>query len=405
MIILISGCGVSSSTVSNFNRQLSAIIQPYTFNYASWEFNTLVEGLKRSSDPGQITDIDDTQSVVDYFSLVAELDSLESKLQVIPAQKTEDNKALIETEIEEVNDQIEALTPVVERTIAVQISQILAEQGIYNPLGHNWFRLPFPPVNFSLESPLYELIISPRDEIQRIKSITLQPDITVSQMQEIEASIDKLNVSSLVVQIGGLGATYPTFVVKNGDLRWTIDTAAHEWLHQYLAFTPLGFGYILDLLGIYQNYDIGTINETVANMFSQEIGSIVYDKYYSQYQDTNDRTKEESPVSTGFDFNGAMRDIRRNVDTYLAQGQIDQAEKYMVEQQQFLASKGYYIRRLNQAYFAFYGTYADGPTSIDPIGPKLRSIRKNSLSLKDFLDTVSKFASSQDLNKAANGLE
>ena len=301
--------------------------------------------------------------------------------------------------------QIEALTPVIEHTIAVQINQILAEQRIHNPLGNNWFKLTFPPVNFSLESPLYELVISPRDKIQRIKSVTLQQDITASQMQEIEAAIDELNVSSLVVQIGGLGATYPTFVVNTSDLRWTIDTAAHEWLHQYLAFTPLGFGYILDLLGIYQNYDIGTINETVANMFGQEIGTMVYDKYYSQFQDTLDQTAEVSPVSTGFDFNAAMRVIRRNVDTYLEQGQIDQAEKYMVEQQQFLSTKGYYIRRLNQAYFAFYGTYADGPTSIDPIGPKLRSIRDNSPSLKDFLVIVSKFGSSQDLNEAVSGLK
>jgi len=64
-----------------------------------------------------------------------------------------------------------------------------------------------------------------------------------------------------------------------------------------------------------------------------------------------------------------MRNIRRNVDAYLEQGQIDQAEKYMIEQQQFLSANGYYIRKLNQAYFAFHGNYADSPTSVNPIGP------------------------------------
>jgi len=39
------------------------------------------------------------------------------------------------------------------------------------------------------------------------------------------------------------------------------------------------------LLGIPQNDDIGTINETVANIFGQEIGTMVYNRYYSQYQD------------------------------------------------------------------------------------------------------------------------
>jgi hypothetical protein len=56
----------------------------------------------------------------------------------------------------------------------------------------------------------------------------------------------------------GTRACHPTFVANNADLRWTIDTAAHEWLHQYLAFKPLGFRYVLDLLGIAHNYEIGT---------------------------------------------------------------------------------------------------------------------------------------------------
>ena len=43
----------------------------------------------------------------------------------------------------------------------------------------------------------------------------------------------------------------------------------------------------------------------------------------------------------------------------------------MEEKRQFLAANGYYIRKLNQAYFAFHGSYADTAGSIDPIGPKL----------------------------------
>jgi hypothetical protein len=107
-------------------------------------------------------------------------------------------------------------------------------------------------------------------------------------------------------------------------------------------------------------------------------------------------------VAEGFDFNAAMREIRKTVDDYLAKTQVDEAEKYMNEQQQFLASKGYYIRKLNQAYFAFYGTYADGPTSIDPVGGQLRSLRDHSASLKEFLDTASGLTGSEDLVKIVN---
>ena len=62
-----------------------------------------------------------------------------------------------------------------------------------------------------------------------------------------------------------------------------------------------------------------------------------------------------------------------------------------------LASKGYYIRKLNQAYFAFYGTYADSPAFLNPIGADLASLRSKSASLKDFLSTVDVMTSPQDL--------
>ena len=76
---------------------------------------------------------------------------------------------------------------------------------------------------------------------------------------------------------------------------------------------------------------------------------------------------------------------------------VEQAEKFMEEKRQYLATKGYYIRKLNQAYFAYYGTYADSPTSISPIGAELKKLRSQSASLKDFLETVAAMTSRQDL--------
>lgn len=77
------------------------------------------------------------------------------------------------------------------------------------------------------------------------------------------------------------------------------------------------------------------------------------------------------------------------VDEYLAQGKIEEAEKFMEEKRKYLAEKGHYIRKLNQAYFAFYGTYAYEPASVSPINDELNELRKRSKSLKDFLDKVS----------------
>ena len=260
----------------------------------------------------------------------------------------------------------------------------------------NYLRLKvsFPPVYFRLEEPPQLLVISPRDRIESIREIILQPNLSPEEVESIESKVDKLGVSSLVVKLGGLGATYPTFVANDAGRQFTIDTATEEWLHQYLAFTPLGFSYLLDLTGISRNYEIATINETVASMTSKEIGAMVMERYYPDDEDN----KQEAD---SLDFNLKMREIRQTVDQYLAQGEIEPAEEFMEQKRQELAAMGYPIRKLNQAYFAFYGTYADSPTSISPIGVELKKLREQSASLKDFLDTVAATTSGKELAERA----
>ena len=136
------------------------------------------------------------------------------------------------------------------------------------------------------------------------------------------------------------------------------------------------------------------MNETLASMVSKEIGSSIYQKYYYWYENGY---RQNQGAGSRFDFNQGMREIRRAVDEYLALGEIERAEEFMEQKRQYLASMGYYIRKLNQAYFAFYGTYADSPTPISPIGVELKKIREQSASLKDFLDTVAAMTSRQNL--------
>jgi hypothetical protein len=92
-----------------------------------------------------------------------------------------------------------------------------------------------------------------------------------------------------------------------------------------------------------------------------------------------------------------MRDIRTSVEEYLRRGEIDEAEEFMRGKQKFLASKGYFIRKLNQAYFAFYGTYADSPASISPLGGELAQLREQSASLGEFIRVVAKISSYEGL--------
>ena len=207
-----------------------------------------------------------------------------------------------------------------------------------------------------------------------------------------------------MVELGGLGVTFPTFVNSNSSLHDVLDTVVEEWLHQYLAFKPLGFRYVLDLLGISRNEDIITMNESLAGIVSSEIGNQAYDKYYASYFTNSNNPPPAASTIPSYDFNAAMRQIRQTVDAYLANGQIDQAEQYMNEQRDYLQTKGYYIRKLNQAYFAFYGTYAATPAYTNPIGTAIQNIRDHSSSLKDFLNRVANVTSVSELDKLESKL-
>jgi hypothetical protein len=383
---------------SSFERQYNTLVKPYAFNFAGWEARTLYRQIDQSLTHPETESALASDSVLEYFSYVKLLRGLKADLR---SGNSQADLNLAQNQVGQIESQITALRPAVEQTLERQISLTLAEQGIYNPIANNWLKFTLPPVNFVIENPPHILIISPRDRIERIKDSILLQDMSLSQVIELESSLEMLDVSVLVEGLGGLGATYPSFVEADTDLRFTLDTALEEWLHQYLAFKPLGFRYVLDSLNISSNNDIPTLNETAASIMAKELGSLVYAKYYEN-EPANIAPVPVSPKPDIFDFNKEMREIRKTVDNYLTLGQITQAEKYMNDKRLFLETRGYYIRKLNQAYFAFHGSYADSPTSVDPIGDDIRSLRKNSPSIKDFLETVSYITSREDLGRALN---
>ena len=99
-----------------------------------------------------------------------------------------------------------------------------------------------------------------------------------------------------------------------------------------------------------------------------------------------------------------MHTTRVQVDKMLAAGKITEAEAYMEAQRRVFWDNGYHIRKLNQAYFAFYGAYADipeGAAGADPVGAAVRALRANSPSLAAFLNRIAWFSSYQQLKQAA----
>jgi hypothetical protein len=272
-----------------------------------------------------------------------------------------------------------------ETRLRSQIETVLVENGIS----------VLPPLNFRLEKPPHLLVVSSREKIFYLDRVLLRQNLSDDAIEKLETQVDNLGLSSLVEGLGGLGATYPPIIDSNASLTFMVDTAVEEWLHQYLVFRPLGLLYLLDSLGIRQDRDVIIMNETLAGMVSDEIGSQVYARYYGAAEGVKPDRKR-----SGFDFRAEMRLTRKNVDQYLSQGDIEEAERYMEERRQVFLSNGYKIRKLNQAYFAFHGIYGGSPASVSPIHGELKLLRTKSSSLKDFLQKTSEMTSYTDLVKA-----
>lgn len=161
------------------------------------------------------------------------------------------------------------LAPLAEAVLQDQVSQVLAEQGLTlagQPIPNVWYHsTPLPMA----------LIIFPRDRIEQTANISVATDLTVDEQAALEGQVaEGLDVSSLVVGIGGVGV-YPTMVMRTTNLNWMLNTIAHEWIHNYLTLRPLGVLYA-------ESPELRTMNETTASIAGDEIGTLVYQRYYPE---------------------------------------------------------------------------------------------------------------------------
>jgi hypothetical protein len=251
----------------------------------------------------------------------------------------------------------------------------------------------WPPVSIEFQDPPSVLVRSPRSEIRKESEDLLQATLPIERVQQIEQKAEADGeTSALVVRIGAI-AMYPAIIPASSDYHGTLQTIAHEWLHHYLYFAPLGRRY-------YDSGKLTTLNETVANIGGAEIGDIMYERYPLAALDRLAQPSAAPAQDPAIDFTTEMRGLRRDVESLLSQGRITEAEALMEEKREFLADHGYYIRRLNQAYFAFHGSYADTAGSIDPIGPKLQDLRERTGSVAAFVEAARDLTSEQDLDAA-----
>jgi hypothetical protein len=382
----------SSETARRYTRSVE-------FDFVSWTLDAFSVKLDQAAlgTPFYFDARSRHQVVVDYLHLVDTILTREHRLNLLYADpKVHDPAASslsLQLDLNQLYAREHLLAPLAEAILQEQVSTTLVDMGL--TLGGQ----PFPPVLFHITPLPYDLVISPRTKVEQEASISLIPNLSVDQQSALEDRVDSgLDVSSLVVPIGGIG-TYPTMVVRTTALDWLANTIAHEWTHNWLTLQPLGINYDT-------TPELRSMNETTASISGQEISVLVLKRFYPelaaefQVQAVN---LHLAPPKVVFDFNNEMHITRVEVDQLLADGKITEAETYMEHRRVFFFENGYAIRKLNQAYFAFYGAYANipgGAAGEDPVGPAVRALRAQSASLADFLKNVARMSSFSELQAA-----
>jgi hypothetical protein len=410
LVILAALTGYSNPSLTNPIEKVRAHTRSLEFDYVEWMANAAVVKARAASVnlPYTIDRQTQKQIVGEYLLTTQSILDKENQLSRLYADPSiTDKEAATESireELAELYARQTELAPLAEAILQEQVTQVVAEIGLTaagQPIPNIWYHsTPLPMA----------LIVSPRDHIEQTANISVDTDLTLDQQIKLEEDVAQdLDVSSLVVQIGGVGV-YPTMVMRSTNLPWMLNTIAHEWIHNYLTLRPLGVLYA-------ETPELRTMNETTASIAGDEIGALVVEKYYPELKPSAsfpdlelvslpfDRPDPGSLVRPPFDFRAQMHETRINADALLAEGRIEEAEAYMEERRQVFLRNGYLLRKINQAYFAFHGAYADSPGGAageDPVGPAVRALREQSNSLAGFVKTMSWMWSFEQLQKKVN---
>lgn len=405
--ILLGTILLSQSAIDPGNslERVRAFTRMIEFDFISWTIDALnTKTIQTAISVPEYLDIEGQRNVVfEYLNLVSWINRTSAEADRIYANP---DIADPDKEAAEINERLQILKSMEKRLKPIAESMIQAQvSATINEMDLAFGGQPIPPVLYHVSSLPDALIISPRNVIRQDQNISLDPDINKPEITQLEKNVEQeLNVSALVVPVGGIG-TYPTMVMSTTDLNWLVEVVAHEWTHNFLTLRPLGIRYM-------ENEQMRTINETTANLAGKEIGAAVIQRYYPELAPEPQPALDESTPTTTtepedpnkFDYTREMHKTRVHADGLLAEGKIEEAEEYMEARRVFFWENGYQIRRLNQAYFAFYGAYNDvpggGAAGQDPVGPTVQELRKYSDSLADFLNRISWVSSFDELQQA-----
>ncbi len=377
--------------------------RPLEFDFAGWTLEAAAVKLGQFSlgATGYLAPPGRRELVLEYVDLIRQGKQIENRLAEIYGDPNltdpEAQAAPVIDERARLRAQQAELQPTAEALLQEQVAVVLAQMGL------GVAGAPVPPVAFHFSRVPVALVVSPREVIRQDANIQLDPDISLEEKVALEQQVEGgLGVSALVVPIGGVGS-YPTMIQESADLAWVAEVVAHEWVHNYLTLRPLGMLYE-------SSPELRTMNETVASLLGKRIGRAVLARYYPERlpPEPSAPVPPPSPAEPpAFDFHAEMRETRLTVDRLLAEGKVEEAEAYMETRRRFFWQNGYHIRRLNQAYFAFYGAYADQPGGAageDPVGAAVRELWERIDDPARFLRTMAWITSYEELQERLTGM-
>ena len=268
--VLVAALGVLVLSMSTDVRHFNPAQRegaPYLYNITMWEVNNVLSkwvfrvrnALNGDGEAARERDMRD------YFAINTEMAQVRGRLRYAAARDMHEESARMQALLDDTEARAAALSGGAEETIEAYISAVVVAEGL-----GMFGEMVFPPVDVRLTQPPKLLIVSPRERIDRRHDVLLRSDMNLSERESVEYRILRDdNLSALVEDIGGL-ATYPASVANGHPMRWTVQASAHEWLHHYFFFKPLG-------QHMFDNDDMFQLNETIANVVGKEIGDRAYD--------------------------------------------------------------------------------------------------------------------------------
>ena len=191
--------------------------RPYEFGYFAW---TLGAFWDKASMTGlginhYLNFHQDRQIIKDYFTLLQQNNELEDEIKNLYSDPNAADPKLesaeLQVELQSIQEKLNRQSSLAEAVIQKQISVTLESLGLTS------LRQPFPPVLYHNTELPKELIVSKRDVIEQVTSVSLRADMGVDEITALEDKVEAdKDYSTLVVDVGGVG-TYPTMVISTGS--------------------------------------------------------------------------------------------------------------------------------------------------------------------------------------------